>query len=258
MSPGATMILLPADQVIEPISAFQTALQAGVTMAQAGRLVVYGIAPRFAATGYGYVKLAAGLSAVAGVAINQVERFVEKPDRPHAERYVEEGNYRWNSGIFTWRSDVVLRELDAYCPWLTAAIRPLGASWGTSGFTKALAEVYGPLKKISIDYALMEHAKDIVAVTGTFTWDDLGSWDALYDHLPADVDGVIAQGDVVSVGCRDSLVINRSAQTVVTVGVEGISVVVTADAILVLPKGRSQEVKQAVDALKAKGRDQLL
>jgi mannose-1-phosphate guanylyltransferase len=152
----------------------------------------------------------------------------------------------------------VLRELDTHCAWLTAAIRPLADAWGTPRFPEALAAVYGPLKKVSIDYALMEHAKDIVAVTGTFRWDDLGSWDALYDHLAADAAGVITQGEVVALGCRDSLVLNRGPQTVVTVGLDGISVVVTDDAILVLPKGRSQEVKQAVDALKASGRERLL
>lgn len=258
LSPGATMILLPADQVIDPIADFQAALRAGVALAEQGRLVVYGIAPRFPATGYGYMRLAEGLPPVEGVAVHRVERFVEKPDRQRAEQYLAEGCYRWNSGIFTWRSDVVLRELDTHCGWLTEAVRPLGAAWGTPGFANAFAEVYAPLKKVSIDYALMEHAQSIVAVTGAFTWDDLGSWDALYDHLDADADGVISQGDVLALDCRDSLVLNRGPQTVVTVGIQGLSVVVTSDAILVLPKGRSQEVKRAVDALKASGRGPLL
>lgn len=258
LCPGATMILLPADQVITPVDAFQRCLAAGVAVAERGALVTYGIQPRFPATGYGYIQLAGSPEVVAGIAVNKVLRFVEKPDEIRAKAYVQDGDYRWNAGIFTWRSDVVLRELGAHCPWLTQALLPLAAHWGTPGFDAALAAVYGPLKRISIDYALMEKAQDIQVVTATFTWDDVGSWDALYDHLPADRDGVIARGPVLTQGCSDSLLVNNGTQMLVGIGLEGLSVVVTADAILIVPKGQSQQVKQVVDALKAQGRNDLL
>lgn len=258
LCPGATMILLPADQVITPVDLFQRCLAVGVTVAERGALVTYGIKPRFPATGYGYIQVMGGAEAIDGIAVNRVKRFVEKPDETRAKAYIQDGDYRWNSGIFTWRSDVVLRELGDHCPWLTAALLPLAAHWGTPGFAAALAAVYEPLKRISIDYALMEKAQDISVVTAGFTWDDVGSWDALYDHLPADQDGVIARGTVLAQGCRDSLLVNEGRQMLVGVGLKNLSVVVTADAILIVPKGRSQQVKQVVDALKAQGKADLL
>ena len=258
LSPGATMILLPADQVIRPADQFQRALSAGVEVARNGNLVTFGILPRHAATGYGYIKLAARLPDVGGVVVNKVLRFVEKPDEATAKKYLSEGGYRWNAGIFTWRSDVVIAELETHCTWLTEALAPVGAAFGRPEFDQVLNQVYQPLKKISIDYALMEKAANICAITADFEWDDVGSWDSLYDHLPADAQGVISRGEVLSLDCKDSLLMAASGQLLVGVGLHRLSVVVTKDAILIIPKGPSQQVKQVVDALKAKGRNDLL
>lgn len=258
LDPGATMVLLPADQVIQPAAAFQQALKAGIETAASGRLVTYGIAPRFAATGYGYVKLAAAIHSIDAVPVHRVDRFVEKPDRATAEGYLAQGDYRWNAGIFTWRVDTVLKNLDAQCPWLTEALRPLGKAYGTAAFDEALAAAYGPLKRISIDYALMEHASDIACVCGAFDWDDVGSWDALYDHLPQDEHGLRQRGEVLAIDCKDSLIANETAKVVAAIGATGQTLVVTDDAVLLVAKGRSQEVKQVVDRLKQDGKSTLL
>jgi mannose-1-phosphate guanylyltransferase len=250
ISPGAPMILLPADQVIQPADAFQRCLAAGVAVAQRGSLVTYGITPRFAASGYGYIQVGDVLPAQDGCSINRVRRFVEKPDAATAQTYLADGGYRWNSGIFTWRSDVVWRELATHCAWLTDALAPLKAAWGTPGFDALLASIYQDLRRISIDYALMEKSKDIAVVTASFGWDDVGSWDSLYDHLPADAQGLIQRGEIVALDCHDSLLVNESSATVAAVGLTGMTVVATKDAILILPKGRSQDVKQVVEALK--------
>ncbi|MBA3684218.1 MAG: NTP transferase domain-containing protein [Planctomycetes bacterium] len=256
--PGAVMILLPADHLIQPADAFQRALRSGVALARQGMLATYGIAPRYAASGYGYVKLGAALAPAEGLACNRVECFVEKPDAATAERYLADGSYRWNSGIFTWRSDVVLAELAKHCGWLTEALAPLARAWDTPGFAADLARIYGPLRKISIDYALMEKAQHIAAVTVDFGWDDLGSWDALYDHLDHDAHGVAARGDVQAIECADSLFFAGGKQAIVAIGTTGMIVVSTDDALLILPKGRSQDVKRAVEALKARERTKLL
>lgn len=256
----ATMILLPADQVISPADRFQRALQVGIDTAAKGGLVTYGIAPRFASTGYGYVKVAAELSRTDdGVSVNQVERFVEKPDAATAEQYLQSGDYRWNSGIFTWRADVVLSALSEHTPWLLKALAPVAEEWGKEGFAPALASAYDPLKKISVDYALLENATDIKVVTGDFEWDDVGSWDALYDHLPADEHGVITSGPPhLTIDCEDSLLMSRTRQMITGIGLKGLTVVATDDAILVVPKGQSQAVKQVVDQLKEAGNSDLL
>jgi mannose-1-phosphate guanylyltransferase len=258
ISKGATMILLPADHVIEPADAFQRALKAGIEVAAGGHLVTYGITPRFPATGYGYIKLAARLADVQEVTVNKVLQFVEKPDESTARRYVSEGGYRWNSGIFTWRSDVVLDELETHCQWLHTALTPVAEAFGTPDFERVLQAVYMPLKKISIDYALLEKAENICVITADFTWDDMGSWDTLYEHLPADERGVISSGEVLGIDCRDCLLMTKTQQLIVGVGLQNLTVVVTKDAILIIPKGRSQQVKQAVDALRAQGRAELL
>jgi mannose-1-phosphate guanylyltransferase len=258
LSPGASMLLLPADHLITPPEVFQQALAAGIAEARQGALVTYGITPRHPATGYGYVQLGDPLPGRAGAMVNRVKRFVEKPDAATAQQYLADGGYRWNSGIFTWKSDVVLAELGEHCPWLTEAMSPVARAWGTPEFDATLDRVYGPLRRISIDYALMEKAKHIHVVTGDFAWDDLGSWDALYDHLPRDERGMVLQGPAVAIDCRDSLLTSHSGQMIVGIGLDGLTVVATRDAILIVPKGRSQEVKKAVEALKERGRTDLL
>ena len=263
--PGAVSVLLPADQVIAPADAFQDALRAGIAAAAAGALVVYGIAPRHAATGYGYVQLGDALPGSHGCQRHRVARFVEKPDAATAEGYLRHGGYRWNSGIFTWRAEVALAGLERHCPWLIAGLAEVaaalgadGSGLGSAGFASALDAAYGPLRRISVDYALMEHAERIEAITGAFAWDDLGAWDSLYDHLPADADGMRIAGEAIAVGCRDSLLVRHGGPFIAAAGLDGITVVSTPDAVLVLPRGRGQEVKRIVERLHAEGRDALL
>jgi mannose-1-phosphate guanylyltransferase len=257
LDPDATMILLPADHIIRPADAFQSALAAGIDVARDGGLVTYGIIPRHAATGYGYIELAAARAPVAGVAVHQAARFVEKPDAAAAEHYLATGRFRWNSGIFTWRVEVVLRELERQRPALVAALRPVQAAWGTAAAAAALGRIYPGLERISIDYALMEHAPDIRVVTGSFAWDDLGSWDALAEY-GADRDGNLLRGDTELEDCRDSLVYALGRQVVAGIGLDHLVVVATDDAVLVCDRHRSQEIKAIVDRLAARGRADLL
>lgn len=258
IDPQGVMILLPADQVITPALDFQTALATGVASARAGALVTFGIQPRFPATGYGYIEVGDQVSQDGGNAVNRVARFVEKPDLARAESYVAAGTYRWNAGIFCWQVATVIDELRTHCSWLMEALSPLSAVWNSPAWESTLAAIYEPLKRISIDYALMEKSAKIQVVTGTYTWDDVGSWDSLYDHLPAGEHGVISRGETVAIDCHDSLLVSDSGQLIACIGLQGLTVVATKDAILVVPKGRSQEVKQVVDALKAQGRSDLL
>jgi mannose-1-phosphate guanylyltransferase len=258
IKPGATMVLLPSDHVIATADQFQRALAAGIAVANEGHLVTYGISPRHAATGYGYIQVAERLPDVEGITVHKALRFVEKPDEATAKGYLVAGDYRWNSGIFTWRAATVLDQLEAHCPALTKALTPLARWWGKPEFVQKLNLAYQPLQRISIDYALMEKAKDICVVGADFTWDDVGSWDSLYDRLKADERGVVVRGEVVNLDCADSLLINETGQLLAGVGLKGVSVIVTNDAILVVPKGRSQDVKRVVEELKKRNRADLL
>ncbi len=258
LDPQGVMILLPADQVITPADAFQAALAAGVHTARAGNLVTFGIQPRFPATGYGYIEVGERIGLDGGSVIDRVARFVEKPDIARAREYLAHGGYRWNAGIFAWTVDLVINELTTHCAWLMEALAPLASAWGTPAWERVLAEVYQPLRRISIDYALMEKSQRICVVTGEFAWDDVGSWDSLYDHLPVGENDLIERGPTIAVDCRDSLLVSETNQVIAGIGLTGMTVVATKDAILVVPKGRSQEVKNVVDALKTKGRTDLL
>jgi len=250
LDPEGVCILLPADQVISPATRFQETLMAGVAVAQEGDLVTYGITPRSPATGYGYIRIGDDERCVSGMTVNKVDRFVEKPDRETAERYLSEGGYRWNSGIFTWRADVVLDEFGRHCPWLREALDPVGAAFGGDGVVEALERAYDGLDKISVDYALMERASSVRVVTCDFEWDDVGSWDALYDHLAADDDGVRLRGNALIRDCGDCLVVDEGGPFLAAIGLQGVSIISTPDAVLVVAKGASQGVKQVVETLK--------
>lgn len=252
------MVLLPADATISPADDFQRCLLYGAEAAADRSLVTYGIQPRFAATGYGYVHVGAEVSQKDGIAVHRVESFKEKPAQDVAEQYLADGNYLWNSGIFTWRCDVVLEQLAEHTTWLVEGLAAVEAAWDSDAFDAVLAESYGKLKKISIDFALMEHATDIKVLRANFDWDDVGSWDALYDHLPADENGVIQRGAGQLLNCTNSMVINESQQFVAAVGLDNVSIVVTDDATLVCAKGASQSVKDIYNSLKDQGRDELL
>ena len=252
--PEGVMVLLPADQLIDPVTELHAALLTGFAVAAADRcLVTYGIAPRFAATGYGYVELGEALPTLPTtetIAVHQVVQFVEKPDEQTAQQYIDAGTYRWNSGMFTWRADVVLAALEEHCPDLAAGVAPLGAAFGSDAFAALIAERYPTLTKISIDYALMEKHHDIRVITPQITWDDLGSWDALRDHLPTDTLGVAKGGDVLRLQCRDSLFFQEDgAPPIAAIDVDGITVVSSPEAVLVVPTGASQRVKDLQQAV---------
>ena len=251
--PGATMILLPADQTISPADELQKSLLAAAEVAADGSLITFGIEPRFPATGYGYIHVGELLAKQASIPVHTVHRFVEKPDTATASTYLEAGEYLWNSGMFIWRCDAVLAEMRGACPHIIEVLEPVQERWGSEDFAEALAIGYDRVEKISVDYALLEKASEIKVMRVGFQWDDVGSWDALYDHLPVDSDGVIRRGEVLTIGCSDSLLINNSEQLVAGIGVEGLTVVTTPDAVLVCAKGAGQDVKKLVDQLKQGG-----
>ena len=220
--------------------------------------MTYGITPRFPATGYGYIRIGEAADAVDGIDVDRVAAFVEKPDAETAEAYLAEGCYRWNSGIFTWRVDVVRQALAEHVGWLSEALAPVGEAFGSGHFAELLAKVYPELEKISIDYALMENAETIHVVTADFDWDDVGSWDALHaNHLHPDDNGVRG-GDVLMLDCTDSLLLNEDGPLVAGIGLDNMIVVSTPDAVLVMPRGHSQAVKTIVTDLDKADRDNVL
>ena len=247
---GGIVAVLPADHKVEDTEAFRSTLANAATVAaDDGRVMTLGVTPRWAETGYGYLALGPELPGCEN--LRQVAEFKEKPDAATAERYAAGGNHLWNAGIFVFRGQVLLDTLARLQPEIASGLEAIAQA------PERTAALYPKLPRISIDFAVMEHLDDLGTLPLDCGWSDLGSWEALADHLPGDGDGNALRGDAVAIDARDNLVV-ADAGHVALVGVEGLVVVRTADSVLVAPKGRSQDVRKIVAALEAGQRADLL
>lgn len=240
------ILALAADHVVLDPEAFRAAVKLAARVAASGRIVTFGITPNAPRTSYGYIRLGAALPDGGHV----VDAFVEKPDHATAAQYMADG-YLWNSGNFLFPSALMIAEAERFEPDLAAAA--LNAAAGASddlGFLRLEPEAFNAAPAKSIDFAVLERTSAAAVVAGDFGWSDIGSWDAMREIKEADADGNVVQGSVALLDSRDSYV--RSEGPLVTgIGLDGISVVATEDAVLVMPSDRSQDVKLLVASLKA-------
>ena len=262
VDPNALLLVLPADHVIPDAEAFRRTVRGAIdSLEVADGLVTFGIAPTFPATGYGYIQRGPGDGIPAGeTRCHPVARFREKPDRPTAERYLEAGGYLWNAGIFLWRVSTFRDSLRRCDPDLASGwdrLEALGARVENDADPETEA-AFRALRRISIDFALLEHADNVRVVSADFGWDDVGSWRALERYLPADDEGNIADGAVILEECHDSTVLAAPDRTVAVLGVDGLVVVDTPDALLICPRERVEEVKKLVDRVREHGWDRVL
>jgi len=250
IDPDAVMLVLPADHVIENVDAFYAAVgQAGALVGE-GALATFGIVPTAPETGYGYIKS----GAAAGAHGFQVERFVEKPDRATAEGFVAAGTYSWNSGMFLFRAESYLSELQQFAPAIAeASAAAVSQGYRDLDFCRLDEAAFTACPSDSIDYAVMEHTRHAVVVPADIGWSDVGSWSALWEVQQRDERGNAARGDVYLDNVSNSLV-RAEGRIVALVGVQDLVVVETADAVLVAHKDQVQRVKQVVDHLKSQGR----
>ncbi len=244
------MLVLPADHHIARPDLFLDVIAQGAKLAEEGKLVTFGIVPDAPETGYGYIRAGDDV-AHGGFA---VDAFVEKPDEATAQTYLDHGRYYWNSGIFLFRADRMIAELEALAPeiWRQAAD---AVSQGTRDldFLRLSREAFEKCPSDSIDYAVMEHTRDAVVVPADIGWSDVGSWTALWAVGEKDGQGNVLSGDVLTHDTSNTLVRSES-RLVTTVGVENLIVVETGDAVLVAHRDRVQDVKAIVGKLKAEGR----
>jgi len=249
--PEAVILILPSDHHIGKPEAFQAALEAAARASAGGALVTIGIKPTRAETGYGYLKR--GAAQPGGTFA--VEAFIEKPDAATAAKYVADPAYAWNAGIFAFRADAYLSALERHLPAARASLRELAAANFSS---EATAAAFARMPSISIDYGVMEpesrRGGQIAMVPGDFGWSDVGSFAALPEVRALDERGNAKSGDVVLVDSDDCVVLSEGGRLIATVGVSGLCVIDSGDAILVVPKDRAQDVRAVVDALKAAGR----
>ncbi len=247
------LLVLPADHVILNVKAFQAAVQIGLKAAQAGKLVTFGIVPDKPETGYGYIKRGEGKGPEYPVA-----QFVEKPNATKAAEYIATGQYYWNSGMFMFRARALQEELRSYAPdILDACIAAFTQAKHDLDFTRLSVEQFAACPSNSIDYAVMEKTKHAVVVPLDAGWNDVGSWSALHEAIPGDINKNVLIGDVI-VDDSSGNYIHSTSRLVATVGLNDHVVVETKDAVLVARKDKVQDVKNIVNALKKQHRDETL
>ena len=252
--PNAVLLVAPSDHIIPDTAAFNAAISAGLSAVESGQLVTFGITPTHPETAYGYLELSAP-SDGQPVAL---KRFVEKPDADRAAQMLAEGSFLWNAGIFLFRARDIIAAFETHAADL---IEPVTASLETGhvdlGFCRLGPEAWAGANDISIDYAVMEKADNLSVVPFDGGWSDLGGWDAVWRESEADTNGVVTSGEATAIDCADSLLRSDSDRLeVVGIGLKNVMAVAMNDAVLIADMSRAQDVKKAVDALKAKGSTQ--
>lgn len=243
--PDAVLLVMPSDHVIEDVAAFHEAVTAGAAAAGAGRLVTFGIVPTDPQTGFGYIEAGSDLAGMKGV--REVLRFVEKPDLQSATEMSADGRHLWNAGIFLFRADVFLEELAAHAPAIAAA-----ATSAIDNGRQRGRQIIPDLQSLSncpsqsVDYAVMEHSRHVAVVPMAPGWSDLGSWDALAELVKSQE----SHGPVTALDCDDCY-IRSDGLRVAALGIRDLIVVASGEHLLIVPRGRSQEVKKLLSAVES-------
>lgn len=248
--PEAVMLVAPSDHVVPDVAAFQAAVERGLEAVEQGQLVTFGIAPTRPETGYGYLELSEA-SDGGPVALR---RFLEKPDAARVEEMLEAGGFLWNAGIFLFKVKDIVAAFEAYASDLMEpVVAAVDGAESDLGFCRLMPEPWAKADDISIDYAVMERASNLSVVPFTGAWSDLGGWDAVWREGERDAQGVMTSGDATSIDCSNSMLRSENdAVEVVGIGLDNVITVAMNDAVLVASMDRAQDVKKAVDALKAK------
>ena len=239
VSPDEVIFVSPSDHMLRPILAFQNAVMQAAEFAAKGHVVTFGIHPIKPETGFGYIETGKSLDGA-----YETRSFKEKPDLATAQEYIEKGNYYWNSGMFTFSIECYLKEIEHYAPEVYAQLYPTYAE---------TVEHFEAMPNISVDYAVAEKSKLGVTIPLDLYWNDVGSWDAIYEVLDKDADGNAIKGDAVTIDCKDNLIFGQK-RLIAGIGLKDVMIVETDDVILVAQKGESQKVKNLVDILKRRGR----
>ncbi|MBU2887189.1 mannose-1-phosphate guanylyltransferase/mannose-6-phosphate isomerase [Gilvimarinus agarilyticus] len=248
--PGATILALPADHIIDDATAFSQAIEQGLNFAQKGKIVTFGVVPQYPETGYGYIE-----AEQFGVASN-ITAFHEKPDAATAEEYLQAGNYYWNSGMFLFAANTLLSEVEIYEPEVYQCIaQSLSEKYVDLDFVRAEEKSFKESPSVSIDVAIMERTKLGVVVPFSADWSDIGSWNSVLDAMPKDAAGNAVVGDVIVKNTENSLIYSTS-RLVSTLGIHNLAVVDTPDALLVMDMNQGQGVKEIVAQIKQSGRSE--
>ena len=247
------MCVFPADHYIKNETEFTRILKEAVKVAEEGALVTLGITPTFPSTGYGYIKFDKNESNLA----KKVIEFKEKPDIETAKKYVDSGEYSWNSGMFVWKASVVLEQFEKLLPDVYSCLLKIADAMSTPKEVEVINEVYPTIPSISIDYGIMEKSDKVKVISADMGWNDVGSWDNLGVLYDSDEEGNVFAGENISIDTHNCITYSKK-RVISTIGVDNLIIVETDDAILVCDKNRAQDVKLIVEKLKSDGRKELL
>jgi mannose-1-phosphate guanylyltransferase len=267
--PTIVLGVFPSDHVVGNIKRFAEVIEAGIKVAAAGEnIVVLGVPPTRPETGYGYIEQGAEVEAVGGVPVHRVKRFREKPDKHTAEKFLAAGNFAWNGGIFLWSAGTFVNAIREHAPDMAPILDKIAAAYGTPEFDEVFAREYPECENISVDYAVLERrsakgeAKSgIYCLPADFEWNDLGSWASLHEHLGENEDSNVLDGATTGLVTIESSgnYVYAPGKMVALLGVEGLVVVETEDALLITTRERSQDVSKIVRMLHAgMGREELI
>ncbi len=255
--PQPTVAILTADHHISDKTGFRQVLAAAHELAQQGYIVTLGIAPTYPSTGFGYIRRGRELYNINGFACYQSRGFTEKPSAEKAAQFLASGDYSWNSGMFIWKANQAMAEFQRQQPEMYEQFMELALTVDTPQFNTTLDTVWEAIRKISLDYAVMEGAHNMAVIPVDIGWNDIGSWSSLFEVLPLDPSGnTFKAADRITMDTHDTLVV--SDKLVVTIGVDNLVVIETPDAILVCHKDRTQDVKEVVNQLRASNKAQYL
>ncbi len=273
--PNTVIGIFPSDHVVGDVARFEKVIRAGAALAASGdRIVVLGVPPTRAETGYGYIERGVRVDPeqvpCGDVVVHRVKRFTEKPDTERARKFLDAGNYAWNSGIFLWSARTLANAIREHRPGIAVLLEEIAAAHGTPEFEKVFRERYPHCEAISIDYAVLEprslkgeQGSEIYCLPANFDWNDLGSWDALYEHSCAALPSSSSEPNIIDAGANVSIeasgnYVYAPEKTVALLGVENLVVVVTKDAVLVTTRERSQDVGRVTKALAEAAREECL
>jgi mannose-1-phosphate guanylyltransferase/mannose-6-phosphate isomerase len=249
--PEEVLLVAPSDHVVPDVEAFRAAVAKGMKAVEEGQLVTFGVRPTHAETAYGYLQV----STLSDGDPVKLERFIEKPDAATASKMLADGSYLWNAGIFLFRAKDIIAAFQTHAPDLTKPVtQALDGGHADLGFFRLGSDAWAGANDISIDYAVMEKAANLSVVPFDAGWSDLGGWDAVWRESKADESGVVLSGETTAIDCADTLLRSDSDRLqVVGIGLKNVMAIAMNDAVLVADMSRAQDVKKAVDALKAKG-----
>ncbi|MCF7857898.1 MAG: mannose-1-phosphate guanylyltransferase [Candidatus Cloacimonetes bacterium] len=247
-----TMVILPADHIIASKNDFLASLKRGNETAKLDYLVTFGIKPNYPATGYGYIE--------GGKQIDKnsfsVKQFKEKPDLKTAEKFIKAGNFFWNSGMFMWKIETILKAFEKYLPEITSLLQDINFKWNQQGLKVDFSREYARMPKIPVDIGIMEKADKRVVIPVDYGWNDAGSWKALYDISKKDHNGNVLKCDSEVINSRNNYIYSK--KFVSLIGIENLVVIESEDALLIADKDSSEEVKEIVENLKKKKKSELL